>query len=57
MSKRLLVVLLAAVFFVLVGLYVYSDYFGNPKMQENVGDLLKVIVGAVAGAWANEHST
>lgn len=54
MSRKYLWGMLALVFVALVLLYLYSDYFGNPKMQDTVADLLKIVVGAVVGAWANQ---
>jgi hypothetical protein len=40
----------------LIGLYVYSDCAGNPKMQETVGQLLTAAVSAIVGTLANEFA-
>ena len=35
------------------GMYVYSDYVGNPEMQRTVSELFKIAIGAIIGATAN----
>jgi hypothetical protein len=45
-----------AIIIMLILLYVYSDYAGNPKMQETVGQLLTAAVSAIVGALANEFA-
>jgi hypothetical protein len=56
MNKTALWTFLLLVCGVLIGLLIYSDYFGNVKMQDTASDLLKVAIGAFVGAWANEIS-
>jgi hypothetical protein len=55
MSKKGLLWLgICLLFVVIIALVIYSDWYGNVKLQETASDLLKGTVGAFLGAWANE---
>jgi hypothetical protein len=52
--KIILWIALGAFLIVVGGLLIYSDYYGNVKMQEAMLEVFKMGGGAFVGAWANE---
>jgi hypothetical protein len=54
MKKLPVWLMLVLVCAALAGLYVYSDYVGNPEMQRTFSDLFKVAIGAILGNISNE---
>ena len=56
MSKTALWIFMFIIALAIIGLLVYSDYYGNVEYQKALMDTFKVVIGAVVGAFANEVS-
>ena len=54
MNRPWIAVLVVVILAALVGLYLYSDIYGNPEMQKNISEIFKDTLAVVVGALANE---
>jgi len=54
MGKKTLWLIMGILVLIIVPMILYADHYGNLEIQKVALDLLKVSVGAVLGAWANE---